>query len=213
MKYAFIVLIALYLVTYGCSSDDSEKATDSHTAPATLEKPQEAEMVAAPAEVHDSAEPALDEHQFPAKNLEQAVVVEELTEETEVTEQPAEVAAVEPDEAAQPVVEKQQEAPVVEQRVIVETQPASQEEQPAEVVDSEMVVMPCGRKMAKSDIPENAPCLKPQQEAKQEAAATEPDLEAAILKLAETTNAMIQATNQLIEATNRAIYAVEKKQQ
>lgn len=220
MKYAFIVLIALYLVTYGCSSDDSEKATDSHTAPATLEKPQEAEMVAAPAEVHDSAEPALDEHQFPAKNLEQAVVVEELTEETEVTEQPAEVteqpaevAAVEPDEAAQPVAEKQEEAPVVEQRVIVETQPASKEEQPAEVVDSEMVVMPCGRKMAKSDIPENAPCLKPQQEAKQEAAATEPDLEAAILKLAETTNAMIQATNQLIEATNRAIYAVEKKQQ
>jgi len=213
MKYAFIVLIALYLVIYGCSPDESEKATDSHTAPATLEKPQEAEMVAAPAEVHDSAAPALDEHQFPAKKLEQAVVVEELAVETEVTEQPAEVAAVEPDEAAQPVVEKQQEALVVEQEVIVETQPASKEEQPAEGVDSEMVVMPCGRTMAKSDIPENAPCLKPQQEAKQEAAATEPDLEAAILKLAETTNAMIQATNQLIEATNRAIYAVEKKQQ
>ena len=213
MKYAFIVLIALYLVIYGCSPDESEKATDSHTAPATLEKPQEAEMVAAPAEVHDSAAPALDEHQFPAKKLEQAVVVEELAVETEVTEEPAEVAAVEPDEAAQPVVEKQQEALVVEQEVIVETQPASKEEQPAEGVDSEMVVMPCGRTMAKSDIPENAPCLKPQQEAKQEAAATEPDLEAAILKLAETTNAMIQATNQLIEATNRAIYAVEKKQQ
>lgn len=213
MKYAFIVLIALYLVIYGCSPDDSEKATDSHTAPATVEKPQEAEMVAAPAEVHDSAEPALDEHQFPAKKLEQAVVVEELPVETEVTEQPAEVAAVEPDEAAEPVVEKQQEAPVVEQEMKVETQPASKEEQPAEVVDSEMVVLPCGRTMAKSDIPENAPCLKPQQEAKQEATATEPDLEAAILKLAETTNAMIQATNQLIEATNRAINAVEKKQQ
>jgi hypothetical protein len=185
MKYAFIALIAIYLVVYGCSPDSSEKATDSHdkTAPVTLEKPHEAEMVAAPADLHESAAPAHDEHQFPAKNLETPVVVEE-----------------------------QQEAPVVEQRVIVETQPASKEEQPAEVADSEMVVMPCGKTMAQADIPENAPCLKQQQQPEQETAATEPDLEAAILKLTEKTNEMIQATNQLIDATNKAISTVQAKQ-
>lgn len=196
MKYAFIALIAIYLVTYGCSPDSSEKATDSHdkTAPVTLEKPHEAEMVAAPADLHESAAPAHDEHQFPAKNLETPVVVEE------------------PVEATQPVVEEQQDALVVEQQVIVETQPASKEEQPAEVADSEMVVMPCGKKMAQADAPENAPCLKQQQPTQQEPAATEPDLEAAILKLAEQTSEMIKATNQLIDATNKAISTVQAQQ-
>jgi hypothetical protein len=215
MKYAFIALIAIYLVVYGCSPDSSEKATDSHdkTAPVTLEKPHEAEMVATPADLHEPAAPAHDEHQFPAKNLETPVVVEEPTAVAEVAaEHPAEAVAVEPAEATQPVVEEQQDTPVVEQRVIAETQPAGKEEQPAEVADSEMVVMPCGRTMARADIPENAPCLRQQQQTKQETAATEPDLEAAILKLAEKTNEMIQATNQLIEATNKAISTVQAKQ-
>ena len=208
MKYAFIALIAIYLVVYGCSPDSSEKATDNHdkAAPVSLEKPHEAEMVAAPAH---------DEHQFPAKSLETPVVVEEPAAVTELTEHPAEAVAVEPAEAPQAVVEEQQEAPAVEQRVIVETEPASKEEQPAEVADSEMVVMPCGKTMARADIPENAPCLnqqQAQQETQQEATATEPDLEAAILKLAEKTNEMIQATNQLIDATNRAISTVQAQE-
>ncbi len=43
MKYAFIVLIALYLIIYGCSPDNSEKATDSHekSAPAVKHQPPE----------------------------------------------------------------------------------------------------------------------------------------------------------------------------
>jgi hypothetical protein len=180
MKYAFIALIAIYLVTYGCSSDNSEKATDSHeTTATTSHEAQESDMAAAPADLDEPAVPAHDEHQFPAKNLETPVAVEE----------PA----------------------AVEQRVVAETEPASKEAPPAEVADSEMVVMPCGRTMARADIPENAPCLGQQPQAKLETAA-EPDLEAAILKLAETTNDMIQATNQLIDATNRAISTVQAKQ-
>jgi hypothetical protein len=187
MKYAFIALIAIYLVTYGCSSDNSEKATDSHeTTATTSHEAQESEMAAAPADLDEPAVPAHDEHQFPAKNLETPVAVEEPAAVTELTEQPAEAVAVEPAE----------ETPAVEQRV---------------VADSEMVVMPCGRTMARADIPENAPCLGQQPQAKLETAA-EPDLEAAILKLAETTNDMIQATNQLIDATNRAISTVQAKQ-
>jgi hypothetical protein len=202
MKYAFIALIAIYLVTYGCSSDNSEKATDSHeTTATTSHEAQESEMAAAPADLDEPAVPAHDEHQFPAKNLETPVAVEEPAAVTELTEQPAEAVAVEPAE----------ETPAVEQRVVAETDPATKEAQPAEVADSEMVVMPCGRTMARADIPENAPCLGQQPQAKLETAA-EPDLEAAILKLAETTNDMIQATNQLIDATNRAISTVQAKQ-
>ncbi len=213
MKYAFIVLIALYLIIYGCSPDNSEKATDSHNAPATVEKPQEAEIVAAPEEGHDSVAPAHDEHQFPAKKLEEPVAVEELDVVAKETMQSEEAAAVEPTEAAQPVVKQEQETLVVEQEVIVETQPAVKEEQPAEVADSETFVMPCGLTMAKADIPENAPCLKQQEETKQETADTEPDLEAAIMKLAEKTSEMIEATNLLIEANNKAISTIQKKQQ
>ncbi len=58
MKYAFIILIALYLVIYGCIPDNSEKATDSHkkTAPAAVENPQKLEMVAVPEHQQQSAE-------------------------------------------------------------------------------------------------------------------------------------------------------------
>ncbi len=51
MKYAFIVLIALYLIIYGCSPDNSEKATDSHekSAPASQQQvPEGRIMVAVP---------------------------------------------------------------------------------------------------------------------------------------------------------------------
>ena len=58
MKYAFIILIALYLVIYGCSPDNSEKATDSHeeTVPAAVENPPKVEMVAVPEHQQESAE-------------------------------------------------------------------------------------------------------------------------------------------------------------
>jgi len=60
MKYAFIALIALYLIIYGCSPDSPEKATDSHenTAPATMKHPPQGESVAIPKDQHDPADAA-----------------------------------------------------------------------------------------------------------------------------------------------------------
>jgi hypothetical protein len=88
MKYAFIALIALYLIIYGCSPDNSEKATDSHenTAPATMEHPPQGESVAIPKDQHD-----------PADAAEQTTGVEEAAEQAPqapqgTEQQPAEVA-------------------------------------------------------------------------------------------------------------------------
>ena len=90
MKYALIALIAIYLVTYGCSPDDSEKATDSHeqAAPVTLEIPQQGEEVAPPTDLHESA-PAHAEQKQTADAVEKAIIVEETTVAAEVAEEKA----------------------------------------------------------------------------------------------------------------------------
>ena len=196
MKYAFIALIAIYLVVYGCSPDSSEKATDNHetTAPATLEKPhQAAEVAAVPADPHEPDAAAHAEQQT-ADAVKDAVVEEpaaaaEVVEEpavaAEVVEQPVEVVAAETAEQAQPVVEKQQ---------------------PAEVAKPQLVVMPCGRTMARADVPKNAPCLK--QPAQTAAVAdTKRDINAALQRMLETTNDMVLATQQLVIATQQMLNA------
>ncbi len=68
MKYAFIVLIVIYLITYGCSPSSDEKATESHeqTAPATVEQLPQGEMVAVP-----------DEHQESSDAVEPDIIIEE----------------------------------------------------------------------------------------------------------------------------------------
>jgi hypothetical protein len=89
MKYAFIALIALYLIIYGCSPDNSEKATDSHenTAPATMEHPPRGESVAIPEDRHDPADAA---EQTTGVEENAVVPAEEAHSGTE--QQPAEVA-------------------------------------------------------------------------------------------------------------------------
>ena len=118
MKYAFIALITLYLIIYGCSPDSPEKATESHeqTTPAAVEHAPQSEMVAVPDQPQETVAPA-----------------------------PAEQHAVAPAEPAAGVQATQQPAEVVEQ---VPGEPA---------IEAEQVVMPCGKMMALTDIPENAP--------------------------------------------------------
>jgi hypothetical protein len=165
MKYAFIALVVLYLITYGCSPDNSEKATESHeqSTSAAVEHAPQGEM-AAPAEQHAAA---------PA---EPATVVE-------ATQQPAEV------------VKQVQGEPVIE---------------------AEQVIMPCGKMMALSDIPENAPCLKPHWKAPR--ATTEPteetkDLAAALQRMIDTTNDMVLATKQLVDATQELLKSSKETQE
>ncbi len=170
MKYAFIALVVLYLITYGCSPDNSEKATESHeqTAPAAVEHAPQSDMVAAPEEMQEPVDHTSAE-QHAAAPAEPAEVVED-------TQQPAEV------------IEQPPSDPVI--------------------IEAEQVIMPCGKMMALSDIPENAPCLKPHWKAPQdttEATQKTQDLAAALQRMIDTTNDMVLATKQLVDATQELL--------
>lgn len=174
MKYAFIALVVLYLITYGCSSDDSEKATESHEqpAPAAVEHAPQSEMVAVPEQPQEKVAPA---EQPAAAPADPAEVVEATQLPAAVIEQPAEVVEQTPGEPA---------------------------------IEAKQVIMPCGKMMALSDIPENAPCLKPQWKASQDT--TEPtqktqDLAAALQRMIDTTNEMVLVTKQLVDATQELL--------
>lgn len=158
MKYAFIVLIAIYLVTYGCSPDKSEKTPSSHepTATAALENPPQSEMTAAPADQHEQAPPT--------------------------AEQQHQAAAAEP-------------AP------------------DAQAAESEQVVMPCGRTMAKGDVPDNAPCLEMQEQDILIIPDNDEELSVAMQRMVETTNNVIVATRQLTTATYEMLNAEEAADQ
>ncbi len=88
MKYAFIVLIAIYLVIYGCSPDNSEKATDSHkkTAPTTVETSHQSEMVAVPEQQEKPAAPTLEVEHPAAEVVQEPQAVTEPQPPTEMDE-------------------------------------------------------------------------------------------------------------------------------
>jgi hypothetical protein len=191
MKYAFIVLIALYLIVYGCSSDETK------TEPATHEKME-----------HSSAK----QPQQPAQAApEQAV--EAPPAET------AAVQRVEP-QTAPPVVEEQpteaenvisgQEQPLAQ---------GVEEQAEMQVNPEDTVVMPCGRVFLKKDIPCDMPCpaFRQQEEpiAREESqpqeapAASEDELTAAMHKMVEATNDMVLVTRQMVIATEQMIKATK----
>jgi hypothetical protein len=165
MKYAFIALVVIYLISYGCSPDKSEKTTDSHE--------QTTQTTVVPHENSGNDAIPVTEHEPAATSEQQAEAV---------------------------VVETEQAQPVVE-----EPQVAAVEEQP--VTESEQVVMPCGRVMARGEIPENAPCLTMQPQITEDVAENGQDLAIAMQKMVETTNNMVLATRQLIIATQEVLNA------
>lgn len=202
MKYAFIALVVLYLITYGCSPDNSEKATESHeqTVPAAVEHAPQSEMVAATEQQQETVAPVPAEQHATAP-AEHAAAVETTPQPAEAVEQPAEVV-----EQPAEVVDKTD--PILNFKVV--------EQDPGEpVIEAEQVVMPCGKMMALSDIPENAPCLEPQWKATQDATVpTEKtqDLAVALQKMIDTTNEMMLATKQLVNATQKLLNAEQETQ-
>jgi hypothetical protein len=109
------------------------------------------------------------------------------------------------------VVEEAVEAKPTEQ-----SHPAEAAQQPAAAAESEQVVMPCGRVMARADIPENAPCLKMRPQALPESADSadsapmadqSQELTAALQKMVETTHELMLVTRQLVIATQKMLDA------
>ncbi len=231
MKYAFIALIACYLLVYGCGPDTSKKTEDKEgqTVHSTVKKPVVAAVATPqPAQQTITAPPS----QVVAEASQQAPVI--------ALEQ-------KPGEGAR---ELQPPCPMM-----VPRQGAVELTQPDE---NNIVVMPCGCMFIKHQIPANAPCLKqqgfpcPMMGAKQSAAEEElimmpcgrifvrqpmpvddPDLElpqlsempcqgavesqvvedpedglaTAVQKMAEATNDMVLVTKQLLVATQEMLKA------
>jgi hypothetical protein len=183
MKYAFIALVAIYLIIYGCSPDSSEKTKESHeqTTQTTVKNAHDSEKAAVA--VEDQQKPAV-----PALK-EQAEVVK-------TTEQPAE-AAKETD-------------PILSFKV-VEQAPSEQAAEPQQLIlpcgrvitqtDNPENAPPC-LKMQTPELQDTAA-----------AAGTEQELAAALQKMVKTTNDMVLATRQLVIATQEILNASKKAEE
>ncbi len=153
MKYAFIALIACYLLVYGCGPDNSKKAEDQkgQAGQITVEKPLQPPL------------PATESKETVKQPV--AAAVETL--------QPAQqIATVPPSQSATGA--NQQEAPAAEKQKTVEQ--ATQELQSPSIMaeqqqgaveltqpdEENIVITPCGRMFIKHRVPANAPCLKQQ---------------------------------------------------
>lgn len=214
MKYAYIAIIVIYLITYGCSPDKVEEKAASHgdAPPATVETPHQEEKTPAAVHQQEPVEQAHVEqkataemkHEAPADTEKHAAAIEEpVTEEIAPENQwetiaksagvtvaalmKADSKTADTKTVEQPIAEK----PVVEKQEAVKT------------AGSEQVVMPCGKMMAKKDIPAGAPCATMQKPA----SADSQDLTVAMQKIVEATNDMVMVTRQLVIATQAMLDA------
>lgn len=103
MKYAFIVLIALYLIIYGCSPDTTEKAKESHeqkVQTTVKDTPKDDKAAGAIAKVHQTPAAVVPQEspQSEAANIEAPAVI--LQQPVVIEQKPAPVA--EPDQVVMP---------------------------------------------------------------------------------------------------------------
>ena len=186
MKYAFIVLIALYLIIYGCSPDETKKVKESpeHTEQTTVQ----------PAPNDETGAGAIAQVQKKPAAVVQAPAA--------VVQTPAPV-------VQDPAV--QQESANIEAPAVIMQQPVVIEQKPAPVAEAEQVVLPCGRTMTQADMAANTPpCMKmhtPTTTDNSTAPGTQQELEAALQNMVETTNDMVLATRELVIAAQALLNA------
>ncbi|MBU1566559.1 MAG: hypothetical protein KJ630_13145 [Proteobacteria bacterium] len=165
MKYAFIALIACYLLVYGCGPDNSKKTEDKkgQTVHSTVEKPlqpaqsthtvqpQEAVKQPVAAAVETPQPPQPDQQSVTEVPAQQAVTAPPAEQATEANPQQPPV-AVEEQKTGEQAQELQPPCTVMgqEQNAIELTQPDSEN----------IVIMPCGCMFLKHQVPADAPCLR-----------------------------------------------------
>ena len=151
MKYAFIALIACYLLVYGCGPDNSKKVEDKkgQTVHSSVEKPLQPAPAAQPQETGKQPVAAVSATPQPAQQT--------------APEPPPQAASAANDQQA-PVVAEQQKtgeaAEVLPQtpcKMMPHQRGAVELTQPDE---ENIVVMPCGCMFVNHQALENAPCLK-----------------------------------------------------
>ncbi len=221
MKYAYIALIAFYLVTLTITSDKAEKGQESHGAApeAAIETPHQedtAPAIAAAAHQQEPAEQAHAEQPKGADTEHQAAVTEEpaaeegasagqweaIAKSAGVTVEGLMEADSQPGEKE--AAQKSQDQPAEEKPAEVAAAAPAEQPKAAEVASSEKVQMPCGHMMARKDMPANGPCGNMMPKG---AAEGEQDLSAAMQKIVDATNEMVMVTRQLVFATQEMLNA------
>lgn len=198
MKYAFVVLIVIYLITYGCSSNEQKPATESGKKAETITVEN-----TPPAPPTVAAEQA----QAPGEQV-QPVAAEAPAEQPVVAQQP-EKAATEP----QP---PEAVADTTEQQMMPDDQDS------LFVNPEDLVVMPCGRAFLREDA-SDLPCMQqqegpmmqeepamPQALPGQPSGDPQDELTAAMQNMVQATNAMVSATRQMALATEEMVKATRK---
>jgi hypothetical protein len=203
MKYAFIVLIVIYLITYGCSPSNDEKATDSHeqTVPATVEQLPEGEMVAIPDDQHESSD-AVEQDTVP----EEAVAVPpEVT--TEQVQQPAVEEEQQPaDIAVLKNVDNNQELASALQRMVETTNDMVLATR--QLVITAQTMLNAGKKVAEEVIDTGEKIIEAQEDPQPVDPSVEQPLDAkktSDQEVIETLQNVISTANEVIEATNQAL--------
>jgi hypothetical protein len=146
MKYAFIALIACYLLVYGCGPDNSQKTDDKkdqaiHSTTKTPSPPAQPTQAAPPPPQDSGSQPVVKNVTLPQPAQPQA----------EVSQQPPVTA---PEQKTGETAERVQQHPC---NMMVQQQGAVELTQPDE---ENIVVMPCGCMFVKHKAANTAPCLK-----------------------------------------------------
>jgi len=201
MKYAFVVLIVIYLITYGCSSNEQKPETKS---------PKKVETITV--EKTQPVAPALAQEQAQS-------VAAEAPAEQPVVQQPENIAAVtEPQPPEQPLADNTQQQPMTEEQGTLFVDP------------EDLVVMPCGRVFVREEAPCDMPCMNmpqqqgqmmqeepgmpqmmPQEQVMPQTAPVTPqdELTAAMQKMVQATNEMVMVTRQMVIATEEMLKATK----
>ena len=202
MKYAFIVLIVIYLITYGCSPSNDEKATDSHeqTVPATVEQLPEGEMVAIPDDQHESSDAVeQDTVQEEAVAVPPEVTTEQVQQPAVEQQQPADIAVLQN-------VDNSQELAAALQRMVETTNEMVLATR--QLVVTAQTMLNAGKKVAEEVIDTGEKIIEAQEEAQPVDPSVEQPLDAketSDKEVIETLQNVISAANEVIEATNQAL--------
>lgn len=208
MKYALIVMLAVYLVTFGCNPKTEEKNRASHDKPEQISVEAPAAVTPAPpTDVHISAgSKAAEIKPVPEITGVAAPVKIELPGskgEEELNNQWKAIAQ----SAATTVLAVMNE----ETKEAEPTQPAKGVENKIEVAE-EVTVLPCGKKIAQDNSAKRPLCMKHGATvAKQPATPPEDtELSEAMQKMVHATNEMVMVTRQLVITTQQMLTASKK---
>jgi len=199
MKYAFIVLIVIYLITYGCSSDEQKPETKS---------PKKVETITV--EKTQPVAPAIAEEQSAQAPGEQPVVPQQPENFAAVTEpQPAQ---------EQPLADSTQQQPMTEEQGTLFVNPENlvvmpcgrvfiREEAPCDMPCMNMP-QPGGQMMQEEPA---MPQMMMQERVMPQTAPVTPqdELTVAMQKMVEATNEMVMVTRQMVIATEEMLKATK----